>query len=168
METNKNIQVLDASGLNQLVKSIKDGTLPAGKAKSVDAANIEGVLPLNKVPAAALERLFPVADDDARLALTVDDVQNGDTVKVEATGKMYFVKDDTKLGTGNAADAFSEYAVGASAKAAFADAAPWSGITDKPKEFPPESHTHDADEVGVEAIPEATIEAIINGTYTDE
>ncbi len=168
METNKTIQVLDVSGLNLIITSLKDGTLIVGKAGSVEAANIEGVLPLNKIPAAALERVFVVADDDARLALTVDDVQNGDTVKVNETGKMYFVNDDTKLGTGNATDAFTEYAVGASAKAAFADAAPWSGITDKPKEFPPESHTHDADEVGVEAIPEATIEAIINGTYTDE
>ncbi len=166
MATTNNIQVLDVTGFDLFVSKLKDGTLMVGKAGSVDAAQINGTIPLNKIPAAALERVMVVASDSARLALTSEDVQNGDTVKVTATGMMYFVSDDTKLGGANAADAFTEYAVGAAAKAALADAVPWSGVTDKPLKFPAEDHTHEASECGVEAIDESTIESIIGGTYT--
>lgn len=159
------LQVLDAHGLQLLVTKLKDGTLIVGKANSVDAANINGTLPLNKIPAAALERIYVAVDDDARLALTAEQVQNGDSVKVTATGRMYAVVDETKLGTEDAEDAFTEYVVGVAAKAALADAVPWSGITDKPTAFPAESHVHTPAEAGVEAIPDATIEAIISGTW---
>lgn len=165
METKNNIQVLDATGFNLFVTKLKDGTLVVGKAGSVDAANINGNIPLNKLPAAALERITIVATESARLALTKDDVQNGDSVKVTETNKMYAVVDGTKLGTENAANAFTDYVVGSAAKAALADAVPWSGITDKPAAFTPESHTHTPGESGVEAIPDATIEAIISGTW---
>ena len=50
-------------------------------------------------------------------------------------------------------------------KANSAKEAPWEGITGKPGAYPPEEHTHDAGEAGVEAIPDATIEAIISGTW---
>ncbi len=162
---NQKLQVLDVHGLDLFTGKLKDGTLVVGKANSVDAANINGTIPLNKIPQGALERVYVVADDDARLALTVDEVQNGDTVKVNSTGKMYFVKDDTKLG---AEEAFTEYVVGVAAKAALADAVPWSGITDKPEAFTPEAHAHTPAECGIEAIPDATIEAIISGTYTPD
>lgn len=161
-EETQKLQVLDAHGLQLLVTKLKDGTLIVGKANSIDAANINGTIPLNKIPAAALERIIIVADDEARLALTAEQVQNGDSVKVTATGLMFAVVDDTKLGT---EDAFTEYVVGVAAKAALADAVPWSGITDKPATFPVESHVHTPAEAGVEAIPDATIEAIISGTW---
>lgn len=159
------IQILDVHGLNLVVGALKNGTLVVGKAGSVDAASINGTIPLNKIPQGALERITIVENDDARLALTSEQVQNGDSVKVQSTGKMYAVVDDTKLGGDDAADAFTEYVVGTAAKAALADACPWSGITDKPTAFPPETHSHTAAECGYEAIPDATIEAIISGTY---
>lgn len=90
---------------------------------SVNASAIKGTIPVDNLPAAALERLVVVEDDTARLALTQERVQNGDTVKVTSSGKMYFVKDETKLGTENA---FEEYTVGA------ASAVAWTGITNKP------------------------------------
>lgn len=159
-----NLQILDAAGLNLLVTKLKDGTLVVGKAGSVDAADINGILPLNKIPAAALERVSVVATEAARLALTNDSVQNGDSVKVTASGKMYAVTDDSKLGS---EAAFTEYVVGTAAKAALADAVPWNGVTGKPTAFTPASHAHTPGECGVEAIPDATIEAIISGTYRE-
>lgn len=162
------LQVLDAHGLQLFVTKLKDGTLVVGKANSVDAADINGTIPLNKIPQGALERIIIVADDAARLALTAEQVQNGDSVKVTGTGLMFAVVDDTKLGTADAEDAFTEYVVGTAAKAALADAVPWSGITDKPATFPAESHVHTPAEAGVEAIPDATIEAIINGTWNPD
>lgn len=165
METNQNIQVLDVTGFNLFVSKLKDGTLVVGKAGSVDAVNINGTVPLNKIPAAALERITIVATDAARLALTSEQVQNGDSVKVTETGLMFAVVDDTKLGTENAAEAFTEYAVGTVAKASLADNVPWTGVTDKPSTFPASPHTHTPTECGIEAIPDSTIEAIINGTW---
>ena len=160
----QNLQVLDVHGLNLLVTKLKDGTLIVGKAGSVDAADIAGNIPLDKLPKAALERLVVVADEKGLLGLTAEQVQNGDSVKVTEEGKMYFVVDDTKLGT---AEAFTEYVVGTAAKAALADSVPWSGVSGKPTAFPPTAHAHTPAEVGIEAIPDATIEAIISGTYTE-
>lgn len=56
-----------------------------------------GQVPLNELPAMVFEHMEVVTDDTARFALTTDDVQNGDTVYVNATEIMYFVIDDTKL-----------------------------------------------------------------------
>lgn len=58
---------------------------------------VDGVLPLTVIPPAAIEKMKSVANDTARFKLTKQDVQNGDTVYVEATNKMYLVIDDTKL-----------------------------------------------------------------------
>lgn len=112
---------LDSAGLQHYTDKLKDGTIVAGKAEEankVKAANIEGTIPLEKLPAGALERLAVVADDTARLALTTATVQNGDTVKVESTGKMYFVVDDTKLST---EAGYKEYSVGSAVHADSAD-----------------------------------------------
>lgn len=160
-------QFLDVEGLKTFSDAIKDGSLVAGKAASVDAANINGVLPLSKIPAAALERCHVVATEEARLALTAEDVQNGDTVKVTGSGEMYAVVDDTKLGGENAEEAFMVFAAGTSAKADEADSVPWSGVTGKPSKFPAETHTHTPAEAGIEPIPDSTIEAIISGTYSE-
>lgn len=93
----------------------------------VPASTLTGTISLDNLPAGALERLVVVADEDARLALTSAQVQTGDTVKEEDSGLMYFVVDDTKLGTAEAAQAFEEYTVGS------ASSVPWSGVTDKPE-----------------------------------
>lgn len=90
---------------------------------SVDGTKITGTIPLSSIPKGAQERFVPVTDDTARLALTSDDVQNGDVVKVEDGGIMYYIVDDTKLGT---EDAFAVFTAGAASSVA------WSGITGKP------------------------------------
>lgn len=106
------------------------GTIPASK--------IDGVLSLENIPAAAVERLTVVENEAAMLALTSDTVQVGDTVKLADTGKMYYVKDAAKLGT---LDAFEEYTVGSAASV------PWSGVTGKPSTFTPSAHTHTVSEI---------------------
>lgn len=172
---------LDETGLNQYTTALKDGTLKVGKAgeaEKVAAANIDGVIPLSKIPKGAVEDLHVVANQTAMLALTKDSVQNGDTVKLSDTGLMYFVKDETKLGT---MDAFEVYAAGSASKALEADHATnadnatnatnatnansaksadevaWSGIKGKPATYPADS----------KAISSDTISAIIAGTYTE-
>ena len=65
----------------------------AGKA-SLDS---NGLIPLNELPPESIERIYTVPTEAARLALTIDEVQNGDTVKVISTDKLYLVIDDSKL-----------------------------------------------------------------------
>lgn len=73
-----------------------------------------GLIPINEIPPAAIERMVTVANDTARYALTTDDVENGDTVYVNATKTMYMVVDDTHLST----DAgYLEYSAGIATKA---------------------------------------------------
>lgn len=89
-----------------------------------DASKIAtGTISIDRLPKSAIERLTIVATDAARFALTIATVQIGDTVKVTATGKMYFVIDDTKLST---EAGYEPYTVGS------ASSVPWSGITSKP------------------------------------
>ena len=131
---------LDAAGLNQYTTALKNGTLKvgaAGAADEVPASGIQGVIDLANLPAGALERMVVVADETARLALTTASVQNGDTVKQSDTGVLYFVKDDTKLGGADAAQAFEVYTAGS------ATSAPWSGITGKPESYTPSAHNQD-------------------------
>lgn len=101
---------------------------------NIDASKItNGTIDIARIPKAALAELKIVADDDARFALTTADIQNGDTVKVESTGKMYYVKDQTKLSTEDG------YAVYTADQASSVD---WSGVINKPTTFTPSSHTH--------------------------
>lgn len=104
----------------------KPTTLAGYGITDVPASTISGIIDIENLPAASLERLYVAEDDDARLALTTEDVQNGDTVKVQSTGKMYFVKDDTKLGGETPEEAFEEYTVGSASSVA------WTGVTGKP------------------------------------
>lgn len=105
----------------------------SGDITSLDASKLTGTINIERLPAGALERCVIVADDAARLKLTTKDVQKGDTVKVTATGKMYFVIDDSKLST---EDGYTVYTAGT------ATSVPWSGVTGKPSTFTPSAHTH--------------------------
>ncbi|MEG2196471.1 MAG: hypothetical protein RRY26_03365 [Cellulosilyticaceae bacterium] len=72
-------------------------TLPTTLA-NLDASKItSGVIGIERLPKGALERLVKVANQSARFALTVNDIQDGDTVQQIDTGIMYFVVDTTKL-----------------------------------------------------------------------
>lgn len=94
-----------------------------------DASKIaSGTISIDRLPKAALERLIVVADDTARFALTTATAQSGDTVKVTSTGKMYLIKDESKL---SSEDGYEPYTAGQ------ASSVPWSGVTGKPSTFTP-------------------------------
>lgn len=94
-----------------------------------DASKIaSGTISIDRLPKAALERLIVVADDKARFALTTATAQSGDTVKVTSTGKMYLIKDESKL---SSEDGYEPYT------ASQASSVPWSGVTGKPSTFTP-------------------------------
>ena len=98
---------------------------------NVPATKISGVLNISQIPTTALERLYVVANKAALLALTSEQVQNGDTVKVTSyadgsetpISKMFLVVDESKLGTSDAIDAFTEYTASTY----------WSNIKDIPE-----------------------------------
>ena len=120
---------------------------------NIDASKItSGIIDIARLPKAAIPELKIVADDTARFALTTSDVQNGDTVQVESTGKMYYVKDQTQLAT---EDGYAVYTAGA------ASSVDWSGITNKPKSFTPASHTQAASTITGLAV------VATSGNYSD-
>lgn len=119
---------------------------------NLDASKITtGTIDIARLPKGALDNLVLVTNDAGRFALTTEDVQNGDTVKVTETGILYLVSDETKLGT---AEAFTEYTAGR------ATAIDWSGVENKPTEFKPEAHTHKSSDV--------TAMTGYTGTYFEE
>lgn len=116
---------------------VKSGTQTAGSATfsgeaditieipALDATTLKGMVPLNTLPQAALERLVKVANRAARLALTNSQVQTGDSVLQIDTKTMYVVVDDTKL---NVEDGYQEYKAGTAVRAEYV---PWSGVENK-------------------------------------
>lgn len=105
----------------------------------IDASKIKsGTIDIDRLPKGAIERMVYVKDDAARFALTTNTVQNGDTVKVTTTKKMFYVIDDTKLSSEAGYEPYT---------AESASAVPWSGVTGKPTTFTPEAHTHAISEV---------------------
>ena len=119
---------------------------------SLDASKITGVIDISHIPQGALERVVPVADDGARLKLTTGEVQKGDVVKVESTGLMYFVVDDTKLST---EAGYMPFTAGA------ATSVPWSGVTGKPSTFTPSAHNQDISTIN-------GLQAALNGKAADQ
>lgn len=112
---------------------------------SIDATKLTGTVPLESIPKDAQAKIVQVNSDEARLALTTDDVQNNDVVVVVdtdgSTSSVYWVSDASKLGTDDAANAFTPFPAGV---AAVVD---WSGVQNKPETFPPSAHTHTTLEV---------------------
>lgn len=80
--------------------------------KKADLVN--GTIPLSQIPPAAIERMITVENDTARFALTPNDVQLGDTIKVVDTNKMYFVTDVDSL---SSESGYQEYVAGKAAEA---------------------------------------------------
>lgn len=107
----------------------------------IDASKLTGMVPLANIPKAAVSELKVVADETAMYALTFNDVQNGDVVKVNSTGVMYYVKDDSELGGATPENAFEEF------KAGIATSVAWSDVTGKPETFAPSAHEHTWSEV---------------------
>lgn len=106
----------------------------ASKVHNHDASSIvSGIFDIERIPKAAIPVLCRVTNDAARFKLTANNVQNGDTVKVESTGKMYYVVDQNKLSTESGYEPYT---------ADVASSVPWSGITGKPSTYTPSAHTH--------------------------
>lgn len=95
--------------------------------QNIDASKINsGTISIERLPAGALERLIPVADETERFQLTTNQVQNGDTVQQLDTGVMYRVVDETNLNNENG---YREYTAGR------ASAVDWTGIENKPNDL---------------------------------
>ena len=119
--SNGTITSLDASKVNT-------GVLNVARIPNLDANKItSGTISIERLPQGALERCVVVTDDTARFKLTTTQVQQGDTVKVTATNKMYFVIDTAKLST---EAGYTVYTAG------IATEVPWSGVTGKPSTMP--------------------------------
>ena len=114
-----------------------------------DASKItSGTIDIARLPKTAVSELVTVVDDGARFKLTKSQVQNGDTVKVTSTEKMYYVVDDTQLSTEAGYESYSA-------------STDWGSITSKPSSFTPSAHTHTTDNIsGLSTV--AT-----SGKYTD-
>ena len=143
-------------------KANSSHTHGSGDITSLDASKLTGTINIERLPAGALERCVIVADDAARLKLTTKDVQKGDTVKVTATGKMYFVIDDSKLST---EDGYTVYTAGT------ATSVPWSGVTGKPSTFTPSVHKHvkaDITDFPTSMVNPNSITVTLNGGTTEE
>lgn len=113
---------------------VTSGTFNIARIPNLDASKItSGTIDIARLPKGSLERLVKVANQAARYALTTDDVQLGDTVQQLDTGIMYVVTDETKL---DSADGYTEFTAGS------ASSVPWTGVTGKPADYPPSSHTH--------------------------
>ena len=91
------------------------------RAEGIDASQItSGTIDFERVPKEARMDFYAVENEEARLKLTIDQIQNGDVVQEEDTGKMFFVVDETKLGLNTA---FKEFTVGS---------IPWNSVINRP------------------------------------
>lgn len=95
-------------------------TINAEKLTGTIDANRLPEIPIEKIPAAALERLFVVDSQSAAMSLTI---QEGDVVQIGSGGPMYFCVSES---TSTFATKFKEFTAGS------ATSVPWSGVTGKP------------------------------------
>lgn len=77
-------------------------------------------IPISKIPAAAMERLYVVESQSAAMSLTI---QEGDVVQIGSGGPMYFCVSES---ASTFAAKFKVFTAGA------ATSVPWSGVTGKP------------------------------------
>lgn len=137
---------LDYQGLQHYHGKLKNGSARVGHAAVADQVASTGIqwgtelIPIANIPKAALERCMVVANDTERFKLTTAQVQNGDTVKVAETKKMFFVKDDTKL---NSEAGYEPYVAGTASVAEVAESVEWDKVKNKPGKFAPENHGTD-------------------------
>ncbi len=114
------------SDVDESIQKIIDSlnALRQGELAAFDASKItSGVIDIERIPAAAIEKLTQVPDEAARFALTAESVQIGDSVKQLDTGVMYIVVDTNNLDNESG---YVEYTAGTAAKV------PWGGVEGKP------------------------------------
>ena len=74
-------------------KHLNDGSV------TVSAANIIGLIPIERLDPSVLERNYTVTSYEEMMNLTTNEIQNGDSVYINSTKpSAWFVVDDTKLG----------------------------------------------------------------------
>lgn len=135
---------LDLEGLKHYNRKLKDGTILVGLANTANNVSSSGIqwgsdtVPLANIPKAAMERCLVVANDTARFNLTKEQVQNGDSVKVTDTKKMYFIKDENNLNNENG---YEIYTTGTVSQITEVE---WNDVKNKPTKFKPEEHGSDA------------------------
>lgn len=95
-------------------------TINAEKLTGTIDANRLPEIPIEKIPAAALERLFVVDSQSAAMSLTI---QEGDVVQIGSGGPMYFCVSES---ASTFATKFKEFTAGS------ATSVPWSGVTNAP------------------------------------
>ncbi len=94
---------------------ITSGTLNADRLPNI---------PIEKLPAGALERMFVMESQNAAInAVKAGTIQEGDVVQIGSKGLMYFCIDNAATTFGNA---FKEFTAGS------ATSVPWSGVTNAP------------------------------------
>lgn len=94
---------------------ITSGTLNADRLPNI---------PIEKLPAGALERMFVMESQNAAInAVKAGTIQEGDVVQIGSKGLMYFCIDDAATTFRNA---FKEFTAGS------ATSVPWSGVTNAP------------------------------------
>ena len=101
-------------------------------------------IPISKIPAAALERLYVVESQSAAMSLTI---QEGDVVQIGSGGPMYFCVSES---ASTFATKFKMFTAGT------ASSVPWSGVTNAPTKL--SQFTNDSG--FITSIPAATTTAI--------
>jgi hypothetical protein len=109
-----------------------DGSADATITTTVDSINASKItsgtlnadrlpeIPISKIPAAAMERLYVVESQSAAMSLTI---QEGDVVQIGSGGPMYFCVSES---ASTFAAKFKVFTAGA------ATSVPWSGVTNAP------------------------------------
>lgn len=109
-----------------------DGSADATITTTVDSINASKItsgtlnadrlpeIPISKIPAAAMERLYVVESQSAAMSLTI---QEGDVVQIGSGGPMYFCVSES---ASTFATKFKVFTAGA------ATSVPWSGVTNAP------------------------------------
>ncbi len=92
-----------------------------------DVNKLQGIIKVENLPRGAFDILHPVETEEELKNLTNDQVQTGDTIFINDSKKMYFVKDESKLGNPDEyMDAFQEYSAGTASRVN------WDGVQNKP------------------------------------
>lgn len=130
--------VIDAIGDEETDGTIrKDIKTLQDEMKNQDASWLKtGTISLARLPKAAISELHIITSEDDLANLTTEQVQLGDTVKIadelnedgtiKVAGGMFYVADETKLGTEDYRDAFVPYTASA------ASSVYWSGVLETP------------------------------------
>lgn len=103
--------IINSTLANIDASKITSGTLNADRLPEI---------PISKIPAAAMERLYVVESQSAAMSLTI---QEGDVVQIGSGGPMYFCVSES---ASTFATKFKEFTAGT------ATSVPWSGVTGAP------------------------------------